>query len=387
MRYGALIAYYLIYFVSTGLSSFLSKYYAEIGMSDGKIGMLMSVPTMLALLFMPLMGALSDRVSKKRYLLAAQLILMAISCVLFPRCKTFAGMFLAVMGYSIFSVSVTPLATTISLEYCTEANKPFGVIRMSGTVGYQLGALLVGALFTASLKNLYPMMAASMIVACMATLFMPNVEGHQHKKARVPLKTLFADRHLRWLYGVIFFATIGTQFHSAFFAKYLGDLGMSNREVSLITFLSTVPELPFLLLGDRIVKKINVWNGILIGAVLSGVRWIGLAVFRTFAPIMAVQIVAVSCMACFEFIPAFYLNRRVRPEIIGSAQTMLTLTTFGFGKIVGGLLGGWVCERAGIATVYVFNGAATLIGLIALYKPTRRLIAEESAQIRKESHL
>ena len=45
MRYGALIAYYLIYFVSTGLSSFLSKYYAEIGMSDGKIGMLMSVPT------------------------------------------------------------------------------------------------------------------------------------------------------------------------------------------------------------------------------------------------------------------------------------------------------------------------------------------------------
>ena len=79
-----------------------------------------------------------------------------------------------------------------------------------------------------------------------------------------------------------------------------------------------MPELPFLLLGDRIVKKINVWNGILIGAALSGARWIGLAVFRTFAPIMTVQIVAVSCMACFEFIPAFYLNKRVRPEIIGS---------------------------------------------------------------------
>ena len=377
MQYGALIGYYLIYFVSNGFSSFLSKYYAEIGMSDSRIGALMSVPTLLALAFMPLMGALSDRVSRKRYLLAAQLILMAGCCLAFPAMKTFPGMFLAVMGYSIFSVSATPVATTISLEYCGKTGKSYGLIRLSGTIGYQLGALLVGAILSASLKSLYPMMAISMLLACAVTFFMPNVEGHQHNRRRVPFTRLFRDRRLVWLYGIIFFATVGTQFFTAFFAKYLGDLGMSNGEVSLITFLSTVPELPFLLFGDKIARKINVWNGLLLGLLFSAVRWLGLAFSRSFAPIMAVQIAAVSCMACFEFLPAFYLNRRVAPESIGAAQTMLTLTTFGMGKIVGGLLGGMVCERVGIPAVFAFNGIAALIGLGLLWRPTRRLIAEE----------
>ena len=377
MQYGALIGYYLIYFVSNGFSSFLSKYYAEIGMSDSRIGALMSVPTLLALAFMPLMGALSDRVSRKRYLLAAQLILMAGCCFAFPAMKTFPGMFLAVMGYSIFSVSATPVATTISLEYCGKTGKSYGPIRLSGTIGYQLGALLVGAILSASLKSLYPMMAISMLLACAVTFFMPNVEGHQHNRRRVPFTRLFRDRRLVWLYGIIFFATVGTQFFTAFFAKYLGDLGMSNGEVSLITFLSTVPELPFLLFGDKIARKINVWNGLLLGLLFSAVRWLGLAFSRSFAPIMAVQIAAVSCMACFEFLPAFYLNRRVAPESIGAAQTMLTLTTFGMGKIVGGLLGGMVCERVGIPAVFAFNGIAALIGLGLLWRPTRRLIAEE----------
>lgn len=377
MQYGALIGYYLIYFVSTGFSSFLSKYYAEIGMSDGRIGILMSVPTLLAMAFMPLMGALSDRVSRKRYLLAAQMLLMAGCCFAFPGMKTFPGMFLAVMGYNVFSVSATPVATAISLEYCEEKGKSFGLIRFAGTIGYQLGALLVGAILSASLKSLYPMMAVSMLIACATTFFMPNVEGHQHNREKTPFTVLFRDKHLVWLYGVIFFATVGTQFFAAFFAKHLGDLGMSNRQVSLITFLSTVPELPFLLFGDRIARRINVWNGLMLGILLSAVRWIGLALFRSFAPILAVQTVAVSCMACFEFLPAFYLNRRVAPESLGAAQTMLTLTTFGFAKIVGGLLGGAVCERVGIPAVFAFNGITALIALGMFWRPTRRLIQEE----------
>ena len=132
-----------------------------------------------------------------------------------------------------------------------------------------------------------------------------------------------------------------------------------------------------MLFGDKIARKINVWNGLLLGILLSAVRWLGLAFSRSFAPIMAVQIAAVSCMACFEFLPAFYLNRRVAPESIGAAQTMLTLTTFGMAKIVGGLLGGMVCERVGIPAVFAFNGIAALIGLGLLWRPTRRLIAEE----------
>ena len=82
-------------------------------------------------------------------------------------------------------------------------------------------------------------------------------------------------------------------------------------------------------------------------------------------------------LALFEFIPAFYLRSRVRPELLGRAQSMLTFISFGAGNVIGGMLGGLVAEKTGIAPVFAFNGAMLLLGAAALYRPTRRLIRED----------
>ena len=74
---------------------------------------------------------------------------------------------------------------------------------------------------------------------------------------------------------IILFATIPTQFYTSFFAKHLGDLGMGNGIASVITFFSVALELPFLAMGDRLFKKMSVWNWLLVGMALNGVRWLG----------------------------------------------------------------------------------------------------------------
>ena len=89
-------------------------------------------------------------------------------------------------------------------------------------------------------------------------------------------------------------------------------------------------------------------NWLLIGFLLNGVRWLGLAFSTTPALIILFQLFGVTVMACFEFMPAFYLNHRVPPELTGSAQSMLSLTAFGAGKVIGSLLGGLFSEMAGI---------------------------------------
>ena len=50
MRYASLFAYHFIYFITTGMSTFVPKFYGEIGLSDSRIGLLTSVPTLIALL-------------------------------------------------------------------------------------------------------------------------------------------------------------------------------------------------------------------------------------------------------------------------------------------------------------------------------------------------
>ena len=38
MRYASLFAYHFIYFITTGMSTFVPKFYGEIGLSDSRIG-------------------------------------------------------------------------------------------------------------------------------------------------------------------------------------------------------------------------------------------------------------------------------------------------------------------------------------------------------------
>ena len=383
MRYASLYIFHFIYFIATGCAAFLSKYYGEIGLSDGRIGLLTSAATILAMGAMPLLGSLSDRIGQKRALLAAELAVMAAACFAAWRCERFVPLLLTVSLYTVFTISVLPLATTISLEYCAGANRPYGPIRLLGTVGYQAGALLVGALLAKSLRDLFAMMGVCILLSAAATALMPDVRGHQQRRERIPLRRLFTDRRLKWLYGMILFASVTTQFYNAFFGKYMGDLGMSNALVSRITFLSVLMELPFLLLGDRIRKWTTVWNWLRVGFIVNGVRWLGLAFLHEPAAIVLFQLPGVTVLACFEFIPAFYLSTHVSDEMLGSAQSMLSLVIFGAGRIIGSLLGGLVSQRAGIPAVFAFNGAMLLLGCAAFWRPMSRLIREEKEETEK----
>lgn len=378
MRYVSLYVYHFVYFLMVGVATFVPKFYGEIGMTDGQIGYLTSVPTLVALAISPMLGTLADRVSKKRHLLSFLLLMMAAACFLAGQSVQFLPLLAAISFYTVFYTSAQPLSTTISLEYTREVGKPYGPIRLLGTVGYQLGALLVGVVLSHSLRNLYPLMGAVLLIAFGITFTMPNVEGHQHSHVKIPLSTLFADRHVRWLYLMIFVASISTQFYMSFFTKHLGDLGMSNSVVSWITLLSVIAELPFLYFADRIARKTNIWNWVLIGMAANGIRWLGLAFSKSAVPIILFQIPGVTVLACFEFFPSLYLNRRVPAEQSGAAQNTLSLTIFGAGKIVGSLIGGQICERTGIPALMAFNGAALLVCCGILWFPTRKLIQKET---------
>ncbi len=379
MRYAYLCSFYFVYFIMTGMSTFIPKYYGEIGMSNSQIGILASIPTLIALAITPILGTMTDRVAKKRYLLTVLMLMMALSCFVIPYSTGFAMLLAAVSVNTLVGNNALPLMNTISIEYTSEIGKPYGPIRMMGTVGYQLGALLIGLILTGTLKSLYPLMGAVLIIVSGMTFMLPDIKGHQHSREKVPLTRLFADRHLRMLYIMIFFCTISTQFYQAFYTKHLGDLGMNNTITSIITLLAVILELPFLCYGDRLFKKANIWNWLLIGMLCNGVRWLGLAFSKTAFWNIFFQMPGVMVLACFEFFPALYLNKRVSAELTGGAQSMLSLVSFGAAKVIGALIGGQICEFTGIPALFAFFGVWMLAGCLLFWRPTRKLIREEAA--------
>ena len=379
-RLFSLYLYYTVYFLAIGLTVYASKFYGEIGLSDGQIGLITAVPAFVALFAQPVWGMLADRARYMRDVLVIALVIAGALCFFVPlTIGRFLPMLLLLTAFNLFTLPAMPVGNAISIEYTTAHGHDFGPVRMMGTVGYQVSILLTGVIFATSLRGLYPAVGAMTIAAAGCALLLPPVRGYQHGKERVSFTVFFKNPTLLLLFVVVFLGQMASQFSIAFFTKHLGDLGISNAVTGIISMLSVSLEIPFLLFADRLMKKRSIWGWMWIGLVLSGVRFVLLAIVRNPVLIVLAQLLSVANLACFEFFPYVYLGRAAKKEMLSTVQSTYQMIAFGFSRIISSLLGGFIADATGIPTVFAINGAMLLIAAVVLFIPLRRHAQEDRA--------
>ena len=368
--------FFALNFIATGMATFAPKFYGEIGLSDGRIGLIASVMALVSLFVQPCWGMLADRARYKRSVLMIALALAGLACFLvLPASGRFLPLLLVLTLYNTFCLPSMPVGTAIAIEYTSAHGRDFGPVRMMGTIGYQIGILLTGFLLARSLQNLFPLIGVTLLLAACSARLMPPVRGHQHDRRRASLAVFLRDRELLLLFTITFLAHIGHQFSLSFFSKHLGDLGMGNTLTGFITTLGVILEIPFLLVSDRLMKRLSIWRWMTIGLVVGAVRFILLSVVRAPALIVLAQMLSIAHLACFEFYPAIYLGRTVSRELQASAQSVYQMTSFGVARIVGSLAGGVLADAFGIPAVYGMCGALMLISAIAFYPAMQKRAA------------
>ena len=374
----SLYLFHAIYFISLGMTTFVSKFYGEIGLTDGQIGLISAMMAFVALFLQPIWGTLADRARYKRNVSAAALAVAGGLCFLvMPATSNFIWLILVLTLYNAFLLPVMPVGTAISIEYTSKHGHAYGPVRMLGTIGYQAGILATGFILTKSLRGLYPAIGAVLFLSAGFALMLPSVRGYQHQQQKTPLFQLFRDRKIRLLMAVVFVASIGHQFNMAFFTKHLGDLGLDNTVTGYISMLSVILEIPFLLFGDRLMKRMSVWKWMLIGLLIGGVRFALLAAVRTPGMLILAQSLSISHLACFEFVPMVYLGKTVRAELQAGSQSMLQMFSFGIARIVGSLAGGMIADSTGIPFVYGICAVLMTGSAVLFYFPLRNFTSAE----------
>lgn len=394
-----LSAFYTVYYVGLGFLTFASKYFAQIGLSGSRIALLTAIPALVAMCFMPMWGALSDRVRLKKAVVAGMIALSAVFLFFVDGATDFSGAdpatdapgpastnFMLLLGLLIlnafFGRAVNPTATAIAIEYANARGRSFGPIRMMGTIGYQIGVLAIGFICVTSLRHLYTYQAYASLAAGLVALSMPNVRGHQFGVKKVsPFKAL-GDRRILLVLALVLVGTCTTMFYNTFFGAYLQEMGVSNRITSIITWISVFLEIPVLLFANPIMRRLSIWQWFVVGYALNGLRWLGFVVAHDMGSwqiLLVAQIPAVTAMACFEFFPALYIGKIVAPELSSSAQTLLTFTSFGAAMVLGSLLGGFISDLVGMRSIFLFFGILLLVDAVTLLPLCRMLTRAERA--------
>jgi PPP family 3-phenylpropionic acid transporter len=348
---------------------FLPVYLNTIGMNKVQIGILMALSPAMAVVLPPFIGMYADRSPTKNRVLLFLTAGAAVAAFLYPLATDFwylvaVGLFLAV-----FQSAQGPLSEAITLEGLAHLGKSYGPVRLAGTFGFAVAALVVGPLLKIDVRFLFFTVGAMALLNLVTAWRLPVVKGHQ-TGTRVPVSHVFHDKSLTIMLGFSLVANLAIQFYNSFFAVYFVSLGGSPDQVGFLLALMAVSELPFLLWAEKILAKVGLRGTLVLSMGVVVLRFAALAVLQAPGWLFALSLLNGLTFIVFAYSLATYIAKNVRKELRATGQTFLGVASAA-GRTLGSLGGGLLAQTLGLATTFVLMGALGLVATAVFLWVTR----------------
>ncbi|HSN65620.1 MAG TPA: MFS transporter [Fusibacter sp.] len=348
--------YFVLFFTWSSVYTLITLYMNEIvGLSLSSIGLIMSVLPLISLFFQPVWGGLSDFSGKRKAVL--QLLLLAnagIAGIITLFTNNIAVVVIYFM-YQLFLCGQGPLTDSMAIRYVGENPKSsFGFIRVWGSVGYAIGAIIVAGIANQlGLKWMFYMASIGYVASFLLTLGIKNnqvpiIKSHFKRD----IKTLLKQKD--YLFVLIYsFLMIGSFFGSD---QYLGlyirsnDMGLST--IGILTFISVCIEVPFIFNSKRLINTYGATRLLIFMNVVSIARMLLLGFSGTFfmfalAGVLRGVIVGI-------FVPIFIeLICEITPHaVVTSAVAIYSAVSSGIANFVFTLVGGFIADQFGYEALF-----------------------------------
>jgi len=359
-------AFYFLYFgAGASLIPFLSLYYASLGLSPSKIGLLASLSPLLMLFGAPFWGGLADATRQHRRILLICISGALASVLLLSSTTTFAGLIPVVAGFSFMVSPVMSLIDNSVLALLEGRQHVYGRQRVWGTVGWGTAALVIG--FLADRYGLqWPFYGylALMAVGLLVVLRLPIHPGQIGVPFWQGVRQLLANRLWFTFLGTILLSGIISTILNNFLFLYLEEIGFSRSLMGISITIATLSELPVLFFSGRLVSRLGARRMVLFAMLVYSIRLLALSLTQSHAAILALQLLHGATFAALWVAGVAYASEMAPPGLGATAQGMLFSAMFGWGGIIGALAGGLLFDAIGPVLTFRWIALAALAGLV-----------------------
>lgn len=369
------------------IAAFASVYLLSKDFSNQKIGWVMAISSVLAIVLQPALGALIDRFEK--FTLKSVMLVLSILCAGFLAAIIFlnAGLvWMAVFYVGIVALlySMQPLVSSLTFEYINAGhNINFGVTRASGSICFAVLSTLLGIWINRYSTDILPVICLFLFVGYILILVsFPKVKRSEIQTYHIDNKTdkkdtrektgflRRYDRFIPFLIGVAGLFLFHTVINN-FLAQIIRPLGGTDADLGVSLTIAAVAELPAFLGFSFLVSKINVRTLMKIAGFIY--------VLRSFIFLFASTVWMVNVGQLFQsvtfavFIPAsvYYINEIMREKDRVKGQTFVTgvITLGGF---FGNVIGGRLLDQSGVFSMLVFGSMGAILGGALLFYAIRK---------------
>ena len=370
--------FFLLFFAGIGLiMPFLSLQFKAVGYNGVQISLLNMLSALAVILTAPQYGLIFDRSKDKRLILLISLTIATVTLFLIPYLRAFGAMLVIyTINRVIISSSITAsenLSYQVSADKNGEEKAAFGSLRMWGSLGFALTALLGGMIFQnfGLLRNsriFLGLMAATFVVL----LLMPesifrerrSIEsGETALSTRGVIKLIAKDQYL--LLTVVALALTDPLFDGvrSFEPIFMEELGLPVSVIGLAATLSALLEMPMMLGADRLIERIGVQN--LVIAILSFdlTRRLLVWIFPSGWVVFALNIMTAISFTLRLITTVHLINLRIPKQYTTTALTFVFNTLNGIMYILSNAISGVIYDAFGARQIYLVSATLCVIAL------------------------
>jgi len=325
----------LYYAANAVYQGYISLFYTSLGFSGGQLGAVSAATAAAGLIFMPLWGALADRLRRRRLLLAGLALAAALVFPLKLMGNSFAWQIITAALFYAFFCALLPLGDSLLVS-----GGHFGAYRLIGGICFAASGALYGML-GGKLWIVSPLLG----LAALGALLLPDPPVSRGRAAN-PL-ALLKNRRLLALLVCVLPLQMSMAYYYTYFAPEFRRIGGSDALLGLGYLICTAAEAPYLLLSGRIYRKWGAEKPMIIAAALLAGRWLLLGLAQSPAAALLTQLLHGGGFIVISVSMALWIAEHVPGDLRAGGQALLNMVTFGLARIPGNLLGGWIAGNWG----------------------------------------
>jgi len=385
---------------SAALNPFIAVILVQHGFDSVAIGVVVAVAAAGSFGFMPVWGHIGDYVLGRRRTLRIVYLTASVAAIGFA--GPVSGLALAVLMivYFVSQSSCAALADSITVSTLSDPRREYGRMRMLASLAFGVVIIPLGFLYdrtgygVASLLFIATALATALVLAFVPD-YRPSSRVHQQSSNGEPAGVA-KDSALRFgstglafrcqprlpaVLVTIFLAWSAVNVSFTFLSLRIVELGGGASFVAMSFGVSSLLEVPGMLLAGRVVAKVGLRGLFAFGALGYAAGFLSWAILTTPSAIVASR--AITGVANGSLVVAVVLTiGEILPESLqATGQTLYQATAVGLAAVAGNGVGGWLYGLAGAPFLFTMSAvvlaAAALLGLLAL--PARIRPAEVPA--------
>ncbi|MDO8769504.1 MAG: MFS transporter [Burkholderiaceae bacterium] len=271
---------------------------------------------------------------------------------------------------AMMPMSEAALAHLVSQGGAFDA-KRYGRVRLFGSIGFLVTVMAAGVWFERFGMSHFPAWTLlTLLAVAISVWLLPNLkEAVPAHEVNSPILPILQHRQVQWFFAALFFHILSHIGIYVFFSLYLDSLGYSKATIGALWAVSVIVEIIWFFNQSRWLPKLSLSAWLM---VCSAVMVVRMGITASSASAIGLLVVAQMLHACtfathhtvcIAMLSHYFPGRRR-----GRGQALYTVIGYGLPGVLGGLAGGFISTKYGLASVYTASTATSLIAFLCAYK-------------------